>query len=952
MALATLKSRNPLARLGLRGKLFLQFFAIALVSGGLLFGAFALMGDGVKRPIEDKLLVSATAVGDTIDRNLFERYRDAQTFGRNEAAASPFNWKAGGRSNPLIKGMNENMAAYGIYRLMMLVGEEGDLLAINTAGPDGKRYDRKLVAALYERNFKDEPWFRAVMEEKFLEGSNDLTGTAVQQPSYDKLVAEVAGGDGYTMAFSAAVRSIETNEFIGVWVNFLDFAVVERAVAGAYGRLESQGVDDAELTLLDPNGVVLVDYDPAATGTLELRRDSQVVGRLNLVDAGVSAAKMAVAGETGVLEGVVHARKQIQQVAAFAQVDGAGGFPGMGWKVVVRAHEGKLLAAYADLKLAMLGGLGVAVLFALVLGGWIGTANARPIRHQVAVVHAIQEGDLDVSVPALQRNDEIGEVSRALETFRTNAIEQRRRDEAEQEAIKARAAEALINERLRAAIESADSNLMLADNDNRIVFMNKNMNDFFKRLESDLQQDLPQFRAEGLVGKSIDVFHRNPEHQRRILAGLTESMVANLKLGSRALFLYIVPVFDENRKRLGTSVSWIDKTAEYATEAEMKDMVARAADGDFSARISLEGKRGFLEAIAQGMNGLCGQIEQAMTDISAMLSALAAGDLTQRIETPYKGVLEQVRSDANTTAERLAQIVADVQRAATELSHTAAEISAGSIDLSGRTEQQAASLEETAASMEELAATVRTTADNARKANDLSDSARQQSQKGGEVVTQAVSAMHPIEESARKISDIIGIIDEIAFQTNLLALNAAVEAARAGEAGKGFGVVASEVRTLAQRTSDAAKDIKGLISTSNTHVRDGVKLVQQTGDALKTIQEATEAAAAVVREIAAASKEQSNGIAEVNTAVTHMDEMTQQNSAMVEQNTAAAKSLEEQAAALDRQMRFFTIAGGPGLVMAGSAPKAASKPNPVHRLQRKAATALATRPADDDWQEF
>lgn len=609
MALSSLRLRNPVSRLGLRGKLFTQFVAVALVSCSLLFGAFFLMGNGVKAPIAGKLLVSATATGDTIDRNLFERYRDAQTFGRNEAAASPFNWKAGGRSNPLIKGMNESMSAYGIYRLMMLVGEEGELLAVNTAGPDGKRYDRKLVAALYERNFRDEPWFRAVMEEKFLEGTGGLTGTAVQQPAYVPLVAEVAGGDGYTMAFSAAVRSIETNEFIGVWVNFLDFGVVEQALVAAHGRLGAQGVEDAELVLIDPQGRLIVDVDPAARGESDYRRDAAVIGRTSLVDAGDEAAIRAVAGESGLQEGLVDPHTGTTQVAAFSQVSGANGFPGMGWKILVRAPEGKLLAAYADLELAMLGGMGVAILFAFVLGGWIGTANARPIRRQVAIVHAIQNGELDVAVPALSRRDEIGEVSRALEGFRLEAIAQRQRDEAEQEAVKARAAEALINNRLRAAIESADSNMMLADEENRIVFMNRNMQAFFERLESDMRVDVPQFRAQGLLGRSIDVFHRNPEHQRRIIAGLQEPMATNLKLGSRTLVLYIVPVFDEERKRIGTSVSWIDKTAEYATEAEMKEMVAQAADGDFSARISMDGKRGFLQAIAQGMNGLCGQIE-------------------------------------------------------------------------------------------------------------------------------------------------------------------------------------------------------------------------------------------------------------------------------------------------------------------------------------------------------
>ncbi|MEC9346505.1 MAG: methyl-accepting chemotaxis protein [Pseudomonadota bacterium] len=596
-----------------------------------------------------------------------------------------------------------------------------------------------------------------------------------------------------------------------------------------------------------------------------------------------------------------------------------------------------------------------AAVMVLLMQFFVARGIIRPIRAQVAIVETMQAGDLDVVVSGQDRRDEIGEVSRALEQFRLNAVAQREHAEEERKAEERRKAEAVVNQRLRAAIDASKSQMMLSDENHTITYINEAMRRYMGEAESDLREVLPKFEAKNLVGQPMDVFHNDTQRQRRMLDNLTKPHRSMVHMGARLVRLDLTPVFDDEGRRIGTSVEWADKTAEKAIQTEIEAVVAKAASGDFSARLSLENKWDFLLAIAEGMNELCGRIEQAMGEVSGMLSSLANGDLTKRIDTPFKGVLEQVRTDANTTAERLAQIVADVQQAATELSHTAAEISAGSMDLSKRTEQQAASLEETAASMEELAATVRANAESARKASALSGTAREQATTGGSVVAQAVKAMNPIEESARKISDIIGIVGEIAFQTNLLALNAAVEAARAGEAGKGFAVVASEVRTLAERTSEAAKDIKGLISASNGHVQDGVKLVQQTGEALKQILESTAAAAAVVQDIAAASDEQSNGIAEVNTAVTHMDEMTQQNSAMVEENTAAAKSLEEQAAALDRQMRFFTIAGGrdegPVEVRRGK-PAAAARPNPVHRMQRQAATAVARKPEADDWQEF
>ncbi|MEC9344597.1 MAG: methyl-accepting chemotaxis protein [Pseudomonadota bacterium] len=620
-----------------------------------------------------------------------------------------------------------------------------------------------------------------------------------------------------------------------------------------------------------------------------------------------------------------------------------------------QASEGDLEAAHL-----MQRAISAAIVaFAILLAWFMVRSITRPVRAQVATIEAIKAGDLEVRVPDLDRGDELGEVSRALDDFRRTAIATREVEAAQRARDAELLKEAVSNQRIRAAIESADSCIMLTDNDYTITFVNPAMTGLLRAAEPVLRKTLPHFRVDRVVGSNIDIFHSNPAHQRRRLEAISTPTSIDVAIDSLRLVLRIAPVAGPDGKRIGTFVQWSDVTAEKGIEGEVQRMVDQAAAGDFDARIALDGKQGFMKLLAEGMNRLASQTGQALEEVSSMLSALAAGDLTRRIESPFGGVLERVRTDANATADRLAQIVADVQRTASELSHTSQEISSASTDLSHRTEQQAASLEETAASMEQLAATVKANAANASKASELAGSARQQSAEGGSVVAQAVEAMRPIEESARKISDIIGIIDEIAFQTNLLALNAAVEAARAGEAGKGFGVVASEVRTLAQRTSGAAKDIKTLIQASNSHVGDGVKLVQRTGEALKQILASTEAAAAVVREIAAASSEQATGIAEVNQAVTHMDEMTQQNSAMVEQNTAAAKSLEEQAAALDRQMRFFMVDGSQPnrqATVVAHAPTPGRTPTParatVKAVAPRSAGNLALKAKEEDWNEF
>ncbi len=320
-------------------------------------------------------------------------------------------------------------------------------------------------------------------------------------------------------------------------------------------------------------------------------------------------------------------------------------------------------------------------------------------------------------------------------------------------------------------------------------------------------------------------------------------------------------------------------------------------------------------------------IAKPMSELVKPLDDLAGGNFAVTVpNTNRKDEVGQIASAVRSMADKVRETIAGVKASAREVTNASMEISTATTDLSQRTEEQAASLEETSASMEQISATVRKNAENAQQANASATQTREVADRGGEVVGRAVNAMAKIEESSRKISDIIGVIDEIARQTNLLALNAAVEAARAGEAGRGFAVVASEVRSLAQRSSQAAKDIKDLITNSNSQVKDGVDLVNQAGTALSEIVESIKQVASVVSDIANASMEQSTGIEQVNKALTQMDEVTQQNSALVEENAATAKTLEHQAQSMDEQVAFFridTAAGAEGMIPSKAA---ATKP--------------------------
>jgi methyl-accepting chemotaxis protein len=374
-------------------------------------------------------------------------------------------------------------------------------------------------------------------------------------------------------------------------------------------------------------------------------------------------------------------------------------------------------------------------------------------------------------------------------------------------------------------------------------------------------------------------------------------------------------------------------------EAAGGGIVKSALAGDFSQRVTLEGKQGVIRNLAESMNTLCENVGQVLREMGAMLGALAEGNLTRRIEADYQGMFGTLKDNANTTATRLSETIGKIKAAAGEVANASAEISTSTTDLSQRTEEQASSLEQTSASMEEISATVKKNAESAQQANQSATSTREVAARGGEVVAQAVEAMSRIEESSRKISDIISVIDEIARQTNLLALNAAVEAARAGDAGRGFAVVASEVRSLAQRSSQAAKDITDLINNSTSQVRDGVELVNRAGEQLREIVSSINSVAAIVSDIASASAEQASGIDQVNKALSQMDEVTQQNSALVEENAATARTLEQQSQAVDQQVGFFRLDGaGPGTIMHRAPSTPARKEAPP---KRRAVPAVA-----------
>ena len=393
---------------------------------------------------------------------------------------------------------------------------------------------------------------------------------------------------------------------------------------------------------------------------------------------------------------------------------------------------------------------------------------------------------------------------------------------------------------------------------------------------------------------------------------------------------------------------------------QIKLLAEAGAKGDFSKRGETARFEYMFRDMMQDMNQLIETCDVGFNDVVRVANLLAKGDLTQTITKDYPGVFGQTKDAVNGTVENLKVLVSDIKDATDTINTASKEIASGNADLSQRTEEQASSLEETASSMEELTSTVKQNAENAKQANQLAIGASDVAGKGGDVVGQVVITMDSINTSSRKIVDIISVIDGIAFQTNILALNAAVEAARAGEQGRGFAVVAGEVRNLAQRSAAAAKEIKQLIGDSVEKVEGGSKLVAQAGQTMEEIVLAIKRVTDIMSEITAASAEQSQGIEQVNTAITQMDEVTQQNAALVEEAAAAAESLQEQAQNLAVSVGTFKVDARGTQVRHTDAPRAPARhPAPALHAPRKGIAKPAPRKAapqlqdkDGEWAEF
>ncbi len=604
---------------------------------------------------------------------------------------------------------------------------------------------------------------------------------------------------------------------------------------------------------------------------------------------------------------------------------------------------------------SMLIALGPFAAFCIMLYGSVSCIRKyvkQPLNETISTLKRVSEGDYHTDIE-VENEGEMGDLNRAAKSLAIKLGFE----------INESRLEALRSSRITQALDSVSSNVMMADPSGRIIYVNDAILNMFSIAQDDICTDLPDFDYKKILDGNITEFDTHSSGREELLAALENSSRSKVKVGGRTFILEANPVLAPNKERLGTVVEWRDLTDQLQAEEAIEKLIQDASRGDLSQRLDDSAYEGFMQNIASGVNQMLDTVVEPMREAKRVLVALADGDLTQNMQGNFSGEFAELNDALSSSMSKLQDMVSEIRSAGANITTGASEIAHGNATLSQRTESQAISLQETAASMEQMTSTVKQNAENAQEASRLAEQAKVLADDGSAISEKVVNSMGDISKSSKKIAEIIGVIDEIAFQTNLLALNAAVEAARAGEQGRGFAVVAAEVRNLAQRSASAAKEIKHLISDSVEKVEEGGRYVDESGRALHEIMEGVLKVSSIIHEIAQASREQASGIEQVNTAVTAMDEGTQQNAALVEQVAAASESMDEQAQQLQHLVNVFkvneflqenTLKAAPIKIKSNiwNTDPSAAVVTPIKNADRKEAIVMKETPDDSEWEEF
>lgn len=518
------------------------------------------------------------------------------------------------------------------------------------------------------------------------------------------------------------------------------------------------------------------------------------------------------------------------------------------------------------------------------------------LERSIKTMYRLAEGKFRNKID-LNRQDQIGDFYRSVYAMQVNLND----NLAESKQI---ATDAL---RINQALDNVHSSIMATDTNLNIVYMNKSMQELFCHAEQAIRKQLPHFDAGKLIGANIDLFHQKPAHQRRLLNQLSGSFHSAFNIADLSISVIANPVIDSNGQRVGFVTEWLNKTDEVNIENDIKTIVAGVKAGELNRRLNTADKAGFFKVLSVGINELTEVIENVFNDIADVMQHMATGDLSRTITRDYAGLYGSCKQDINATLSKLSDVFMQIKDAADAINNSSQEIANGNEHLSQRVQEQATNLEQTASCLSELTTTVKNTAEHTQQATQIADTSSTLAEQGVAVVDLAIQAMQDIENSSVKINTFIDIIDEIALQTNLLALNATIEAAHAGQHGFGFSVIAREIGSLAQRCATAAQDTRVLVRSSVQDAHNGTQFVNKTEQSLTEIADGVQKVNTFIADIAAASALQAASIAQINSAIMQMDEITQQNAALSEEVAATSVFMNEQTDHMTDLLAFFKV---------------------------------------------